>query len=57
MLKVIELREKSQQELNAMLKDLREEVNILQLRKAPGVRGVRKDIARVLTVLNAKIST
>ena len=54
MLKVIELKQKSQQELKVMLQNLKEEVTILQLRKSPGARAMRKDIARILTILNAK---
>lgn len=60
-MKASELRDKSSSELNSMLLDLRKEQFSLRMQHGTGqlgapheMRRVRKDIARVKTVLNQK---
>jgi len=60
-MKAIELRDKSASELGSMLLDLRKEQFSLRMQQGTGqlgspheLRRVRKDIARVKTVLNQK---
>eukprot|EP01091_Cochliopodium_minus_P005485 TRINITY_DN153_c0_g1_i1.p1 TRINITY_DN153_c0_g1~~TRINITY_DN153_c0_g1_i1.p1 ORF type:complete len:122 (-),score=20.19 TRINITY_DN153_c0_g1_i1:52-417(-) len=60
MVKAFELRTKSKEDLNKQLDELRKELSNLRVAKVTGgaankvskIRVVRKDIARVLTVLN-----
>lgn len=63
MMKAIELRKKNNEELNQLLLDLRREQFNLRMQKGSGqlskpseVRRVRRDIARVKTIL-AELST
>ena len=60
-MKANEMREKSHDELNKALGDLEEQLFKLRFQKSTGqienpqkIREVRKDIARVLTVLNER---
>ncbi len=58
-MKVKELRQKSKNELNSLLKEKREklrglrfDVSLKQSKNVRQIRNLRKDIARILTVLN-----
>jgi len=60
-MKSVELRQKTPDELKTQLLDLRKEAFNLRFQKATGqlentarVREVRRDIARIKTILNAK---
>jgi len=60
-MKAKELRERSSEELNKSLSDLEEQLFKLRFQKSTGqienpvkIREVRKDIARVLTVINER---
>jgi len=60
-MKPSEMRERSHEELNKTLGDLQEQLFKLRFQKSTGqienpqkIREVRKDIARVLTVLNER---
>ena len=60
-MKAKELRERSAEELNKSLSDLEEQLFKLRFQKSTGqienpvkIREVRKDIARVLTVINER---
>jgi large subunit ribosomal protein L29 len=62
-MKAKDIRERSQDELNKMLGDLEEQLFKLRFQKSTGqienpvkIREVRKDIARVLTVMNERQS-
>lgn len=64
MTKAVDIRAKTQDELNEMLLDLRKEQFNLRFQKASGqleatgrVRAVRRDIARVKTILAEKTSS
>jgi large subunit ribosomal protein L29 len=60
-MKAKELRERSAEELNKSLSDLEEQLFKLRFQKSTGqienpvkIREVRKDIARVLTIINER---
>lgn len=60
-MKAFELRKKSKEELSEMLKDLRREADQVRFeisqKKTKNVKklyGLKKDVARILTALNAK---
>lgn len=60
-MKVKEIREKSKEELEVMLKDARAkltqasfDLNTRQLRDTSEIKKAKKDIARILTILNNK---
>ena len=60
-MKIVEIRRKSEQELNKTLKESREKLRQLRFDLSAGkvknireIRVVKKDIAKILTVLNPK---